>query len=118
LAQSAGDKLTVSYVVRHLGFAEMAAGRLVGARGLLEEAARLRREIGFAPGVAAGCSRWPNWLPEPVTVMGTGAAGRGHRHRGGRRRSGDPALGRAGPPRTMTSVPDRTVGGSCAQSWR
>ena len=54
LAQAAGDKLTVSYVVRHLGFAEMAAGRLDGARELLEESVRLRREIGFAPGVAAG----------------------------------------------------------------
>ena len=54
LAQSAGDKLTLSYVVRHLGFAEMAAGRLDGARELLEESVRLRREIGFAPGVAAG----------------------------------------------------------------
>jgi tetratricopeptide (TPR) repeat protein len=54
LAQAAGDRLTVSYVVRHLGFAEMAAGRLDGARALLEESVRLRREIGFAPGVAAG----------------------------------------------------------------
>jgi tetratricopeptide (TPR) repeat protein len=54
LAQAAGDKLTLSYVVRHLGFAEMAAGRLDGARDLLEESVRLRREIGFAPGVAAG----------------------------------------------------------------
>jgi tetratricopeptide (TPR) repeat protein len=54
LAQSAGDKLTVSCVVRHLGFAEMAAGRLEGARELLEESVRLCRELGFAPGVAAG----------------------------------------------------------------
>lgn len=54
LAHSAGDKLTLSYVVRHLGFAEMAAGRLDAARGLLEESVRLRREIGFTPGVAAG----------------------------------------------------------------
>ena len=54
LAQSAGDKLTLSYVVRHLGFAEMAAGRLDGAHELLEESVRLRREIGFAAGVAAG----------------------------------------------------------------
>ncbi len=54
LAQAAGDKLTLSYVVRHLGFAEMAAGRLDGARELLEESVRLRREIGFTPGVAAG----------------------------------------------------------------
>jgi tetratricopeptide (TPR) repeat protein len=54
LAQLAGDKLTLSYVVRHLGFAEMAAGRVDGARALLEESVRLRREIGFTPGVAAG----------------------------------------------------------------
>jgi tetratricopeptide (TPR) repeat protein len=54
LAQAAGDQLTLSYVVRHLGFAEMAAGRLDAARGLLEESVRLRREIGFTPGVAAG----------------------------------------------------------------
>jgi tetratricopeptide (TPR) repeat protein len=54
LAQAAGDKLTSSYVVRHLGFAEMAAGRLDGARELLEQSVRLRREIGFTPGVAAG----------------------------------------------------------------
>jgi len=54
LAQSAGDKLTVSYVVRHLGFTEMAAGRLDSARELLEESVRLRREIGFTAGVAAG----------------------------------------------------------------
>jgi tetratricopeptide (TPR) repeat protein len=54
LAQTVGDKLTLSYVVRHLGFAEMAAGRLDGARELLEESVRLRREIGFTPGVAAG----------------------------------------------------------------
>jgi tetratricopeptide (TPR) repeat protein len=54
LAQAAGDKLTLSSVIRHLGFAEMAAGRLDGARDLLEESVRLRREIGFTPGVAAG----------------------------------------------------------------
>ena len=54
LAQAADDKLTLSYVVRHLGFAEMAAGRLDGARELLEESVRLRQEIGFTPGVAAG----------------------------------------------------------------
>ena len=41
-------------MVRHLGFAETAAGRLDGARELLEESVRLRREIGFIPGVAAG----------------------------------------------------------------
>jgi tetratricopeptide (TPR) repeat protein len=54
LAAAAGDVLTVSYAVRHLGFADMEAGRLDAARENLEESVRLRREIGFLPGVAAG----------------------------------------------------------------
>jgi tetratricopeptide (TPR) repeat protein len=53
LAAQAGDKLTLSYVLRHLGIAEHAAGRLDAARERLEESVRLRREIGFLPGVAA-----------------------------------------------------------------
>ena len=40
MAQAAVDKLTVSYVVRHLGFAEMAAGRLDGARELPEQGSK------------------------------------------------------------------------------
>jgi hypothetical protein len=44
----------LSYAIRHLGFADMAAGRLESARQQLEESVRLRREIGFMPGVAAG----------------------------------------------------------------
>ncbi|NUT45907.1 MAG: tetratricopeptide repeat protein [Saccharothrix sp.] len=54
LAAGAGDKLTLSYAVRHLGFADMAAGRMTAARERLEESVRLRKEIGFMPGVAAG----------------------------------------------------------------
>lgn len=54
LAAAAGDALTVSYAVRHLGFADMEAGRLDAARENLEESVRLRRQIGFIPGVAAG----------------------------------------------------------------
>jgi tetratricopeptide (TPR) repeat protein len=54
LATAAGDKLTMSYAVRHLGFAEMAAGRLDEARDRLECSVQLRRDIGFQPGVAAG----------------------------------------------------------------
>lgn len=54
LATEAGDRLTQSYVVRHLGFAEMEAGRTDTARGFLEESVRLRRELTFGPGVAAG----------------------------------------------------------------
>lgn len=54
LAAAAGDHLTLSYAVRHLGFAEMARGHLDAARRLLEESVALRRDIGFMPGVAAG----------------------------------------------------------------
>lgn len=54
LATSVDDRLTLSYVVRHLGFAELHEGRLDAARDHLEESVRLRRELGFSPGVAAG----------------------------------------------------------------
>ncbi len=53
LAVAAGDKLTMSYALRHLGIAEHVAGRLGPARERLEESVRLRREVGFLPGVAA-----------------------------------------------------------------
>jgi tetratricopeptide (TPR) repeat protein len=53
LATQAGDKLTMSYALRHLGIAEHRAGRLDTARERLEASVRLRREIGFLPGVAA-----------------------------------------------------------------
>jgi tetratricopeptide (TPR) repeat protein len=53
LAEQAGDKRTMSEVLRHLGIAEHRAGRLGSARELLEESTRLRREIGLLPGVAA-----------------------------------------------------------------
>jgi tetratricopeptide (TPR) repeat protein len=53
LATQAGDALTESYALRHLAIAEHAAGRLETARERLEESTRLRKEIGFLPGVAA-----------------------------------------------------------------
>lgn len=53
LADRAGDRLTVSYVLRHLAFADHSAGRLEAARERLTESMQLRRELGFAPGVAA-----------------------------------------------------------------
>jgi hypothetical protein len=53
LASQVGDKLTLSYVVRHLAFADWAAGRADLARARLEESVALRREVGFLPGVAA-----------------------------------------------------------------
>ena len=53
LARSANDPLTLSYVFRHQGMAEHAAGRLGQARDLLEHSTMLRRELGFQRGVAA-----------------------------------------------------------------
>ena len=53
LAAQVGDKLTMSYALRHLGYADHTAGRLAAARERLEESTRLRREIGLLPGVAA-----------------------------------------------------------------
>lgn len=54
LAEAAGDRLTLSYIARHLGFVEQLAGRLDAARARQEESVRLRREVGHMAGVAAG----------------------------------------------------------------
>lgn len=53
LAAQADDKLTMSYAIRHLAYVEQSAGRLDAARQLIWESIRLRREVGFLPGVAA-----------------------------------------------------------------
>jgi tetratricopeptide (TPR) repeat protein len=53
LATQADDRLTMSYALRHLGFTEHMAGRLDAARAHFEESTRLRRDLGFLPGVAA-----------------------------------------------------------------
>lgn len=53
LATEAGDELTRSYALRHLGFVAHASGRLDEARGMLEESTAVRRELGFTAGVAA-----------------------------------------------------------------
>lgn len=50
---AAGDQVTVSYSQRHLGFAELEAGRLDAALDWFERSTQLRREAGFLPGVAA-----------------------------------------------------------------
>ncbi|MFC0550647.1 hypothetical protein ACFFHJ_07120 [Planotetraspora thailandica] len=52
-AMGIGDSLTASYALRHLGIADQRAGHLKSARERLEESTRLRREVGFLPGVAA-----------------------------------------------------------------
>jgi hypothetical protein len=53
LATQAGNSLIQSYVLRHLGIVEHRAGHLGQARSHLEESTRLRRQLGFGPGVAA-----------------------------------------------------------------
>jgi tetratricopeptide (TPR) repeat protein len=53
LIEQAGDRGLLSYVLRHLGIADHAAGRLDAARELLEKSTGLRRDLGLWPGVAA-----------------------------------------------------------------
>jgi tetratricopeptide (TPR) repeat protein len=65
LATRTGDRLTLSYVLRHLGFVEQAAGRVAAARDLMAESTRLRREIGFTAGVAANLVGLAHLSPEP-----------------------------------------------------
>ncbi|MEV8433316.1 tetratricopeptide repeat protein [Streptomyces chartreusis] len=54
LAKSVDDRMTMSYAIRHLGFADKDAGHFDRARERLTESVTLRREIGFRPGEAAG----------------------------------------------------------------
>lgn len=53
LARELGDKLTLSYALRHLGIAAHQSGHLDAARAHLEESTALRRSLNFLPGVAA-----------------------------------------------------------------
>lgn len=53
LATEADDQVIMSEALRHLGIAEVAAGRLDTARLHLEESTRLRREVGNWRGVAS-----------------------------------------------------------------
>lgn len=53
LAAETSDKRTQSEVLRHLGIAAHAAGRLDEAREQLERSSRLRRETRNLPGVAS-----------------------------------------------------------------
>jgi hypothetical protein len=53
LATQADDSLMQSYALRHLGIVEHRVGHLGQARSHLEESTRLRRQLGFGPGVAA-----------------------------------------------------------------
>ena len=53
LAAQAGEKVTMSEALRHLGIAAHVAGQPDLARERLEESTRLRRELGQAAGAAA-----------------------------------------------------------------
>lgn len=53
LSRKIGDRLTLSYALRHLGIAAQMAGDYAEARVLLEESTALRRALGFTAGVAA-----------------------------------------------------------------
>jgi len=53
LAAGAGEKMTMSEALRHLGIAAHAAGQPDRARERLAESTRLRRELGQTAGVAA-----------------------------------------------------------------
>lgn len=52
LASAAGDRLVLSYVLRHLGVSAHLGGRLDEAREHLLESVRLREELGHQAGVA------------------------------------------------------------------
>lgn len=54
LAKSVDDRMTMSYAIRHLGFADKDAGHFDQACERLTESVTLRREIGFGAGEAAG----------------------------------------------------------------
>lgn len=54
LATACDDKLTLSYILRHLAFTDEANGDTERALGRIQESLQLRREIGFDAGVAAG----------------------------------------------------------------
>ncbi len=54
LARAGGDSLVLSCVERHLGFIDLLEGRPSEGQRHLEESVRLRRELGFAAGVAMG----------------------------------------------------------------
>ncbi|QWA25736.1 tetratricopeptide repeat protein [Streptomyces sp. JCM17656] len=67
LAKSVDDRMTMSYAVRHLGFADKDAGHFDQARERLTESVTLRREIGFRPGKRPAWWRWPTSRPKPAT---------------------------------------------------
>ncbi|MCP4543539.1 MAG: hypothetical protein GY832_41025 [Chloroflexi bacterium] len=52
LACEAGDRITASYAIRHIGFARLAAEELAAAKKALVESLDLREAVGFAPGIA------------------------------------------------------------------
>lgn len=105
LALRVGDRLTMSYALRHLGISAHAAGRLDLARERLEESVRLRREIGFLPGGREPGRAGPPGRRPGASAGRTGADRGGGRDRGGRRRPGPAAPDRGGPRAVLTDRP-------------
>ena len=70
LATRAADDLTLSYVLRHLGFVEQAAGRVPAARELFVESTELRRKVGFQAGVAANLVGLAYLADDPLEARG------------------------------------------------
>lgn len=67
LASSAGDRLLLSYIVRHLGFVEQYVNHdPAAARARLQHSVDLRREVGHLPGVAAGLLSLAEVAPSPA----------------------------------------------------
>lgn len=52
IALEAGDQVTASYAIRHLGFAHLHADEVDRAEAALADSLRLREEAGFVPGIA------------------------------------------------------------------
>lgn len=52
LAQEAGDKMIMSYAIRHIGFTKLAAENIPEAKNAFTESLELRRSINFIPGIA------------------------------------------------------------------
>jgi hypothetical protein len=70
LAQTAGGKLTLSYVVRHLGLPRWPLGAWTVPVNCWRNRSGSAGRSGLPPASPQGCSRWLNWPPAPVTGTG------------------------------------------------
>ena len=100
-ARAAGDRLLMSYAIRHVAFCDQEAGDLERAEAGFRESLALREEAGWVPGVAAAQLALALLLAErgspDEAVELARAVARGVRERG---RRALPAPGRAGAARS------------------